>query len=85
LIPARRKEEFSMKLARMAVVLAVASLAARLYLEIRRRGAVTGSGAGVAAPPAPAQGVVVRAVTGAGSPDDALLLGPHGFAENPPR
>jgi hypothetical protein len=84
-MPARRKGEFSMTLTRMALVLAVASLAARLYLEIRRRGALTGSGAGAAAPRAPTQGMVVRAVTGAGSPDDALLLGPHGFAEGPPR
>ena len=44
-MPARRKGEFSMTLTRMALVLAVASLAARLYLEIRRRGALTGSGA----------------------------------------
>ena len=74
-----------MTFTRLALVLAVASLAARLYLEIRRRGALTGNGAGAAAPLAPVQGRVVRAVTGAGSPDDALLLGAHGFAEGPPR
>jgi len=74
-----------MTLTRMAVVLAVASLAARLYVEIRRRGAVTGRAAGAAAPRAPIQGTVVRAVTGAGSPDDALLLGARGFADDPPR
>ena len=44
-----------MTLTRMAVVLAVASLAARLYVEIRRRDTVTGRGAGAAAPRAPAQ------------------------------
>ena len=74
-----------MTLTRMAVVLAIAGLAARLYLNARRRGAVTGRAASTAGPRGWSEGTVVRAVSGAGSPDDALLLGGRGFAEIPPR
>ena len=73
-----------MTLTRMALVLAVAGFAARLWLRASR----ARIGAGIArraSPAAPAPSTVVRAVSGAGSPDDVLLLGGRGFAETPPR
>ena len=79
-----RKKEFRMTLTRMALLLAVAGFAARLYLIARRRAAVPRR-ASTATQGDPAPGTVVRAVSGAGSPDDVLLLGGRGFAEIPPR
>jgi len=73
-----------MTLTRMALVLAVAGFAARLWL-LAHRTRIVGRVPRRAAPGAPAPSTVVRAVTGAGSPDDALLLGGRGFAETPPR
>ena len=74
-----------MTLTRMALVLAAAGFATGLYLNARRRGVGPGGAAASAARRAPARGTVVRAVTGAGSPDDVVLLRSRGFAETPPR
>ena len=74
-----------MTLARMALVLAVAGFAARLYLRARRRATLPVGRAPIAAWRDRPAGTVVRAVSGAGSPDDVLLLGGRGFAEVPPR
>ena len=74
-----------MTLTRMALVLAIAGFAARLYLMARRKATLPGGRASTAAWRDRPAGTVVRAVTGAGSPDDALLLGGRGFAEVPPR
>ena len=74
-----------MTFTRMALVLAIAGVAARLYLNARRRGVAPGGAASAVAPRTPAGGTVVRAVSGAGSPDDVLLLRTRGFAEMPRR
>ena len=74
-----------MTLTRMALVLAAAGFATGLYLNARRRSVGRRSAVAPAAPRASARGTVVRAVTGAGSPDDAVLLRGRGFAETPPR
>jgi hypothetical protein len=76
-----------MTLTRMAVVLAVAGFATKLYLDALRRQTPQGGDGGDEAtvePGAPAGGTVARAVSGADSPNDAERLNERGFAETLP-